>query len=203
MLSVASQRLGLSAVNAGRRISSIALTSSLARTGLRGLATPAGMKPVASFISNGLESVALLKPQLLNHVPRMSFSTEAPAAPSSGFKHLRYEVIDEVGVIRMDAKDNKVNTLSKEFSTEFEQIFKQVQNDPRVKAIVVISSKPDNFIAGADIQMLASAKTTDEVRELSVGGQRMFNEIENSKKPVVAAINGSCLGGGLEAALAW
>lgn len=201
MLSVASQRLGLSAVNAGRRVSSIALTSSLSRTGLRGLATPAGVRP-ASFINSGLESVSILKPQLLNHVSRMNFSTEAPAAPSSGFKHLRYEVIEEVGVIRMDAKDNKVNTLSKEFSTEFEQLFKQVQNDPRVKAIVVISSKPDNFIAGADIQMLASAKTTDEVRELSVGGQRMFNEIENSKKPVIAAINGSCLGGGLEAALA-
>lgn len=57
-------------------------------------------------------------------------------------------------------------------------------------------------MAGADINMLQSLKTAEEVVEISRVAQRIMNEIEESKKPFVAAIQGSCLGGGLELALA-
>lgn len=58
------------------------------------------------------------------------------------------------------------------------------------------------FIAGADIKVLNACKTREEVHEISTRGQKMLAKIEASPKPVVAAIMGSCLGAGLEFALA-
>ncbi len=90
------------------------------------------------------------------------------------------------------------------------------------KSAVLVSSKPGCFIAGADIAWLDSAKDKEEVstylrgllsyvwteyevtslffqlRQISINGQVMMQKLESSPKPVVAAINGSCLGGGLE-----
>ena len=67
---------------------------------------------------------------------------------------------------------------------------------------MLISGKTSSFIAGADIGMLQSCQTEDEMYTLSREGQRIFDILEGSKKPVVSAIMGSCLGGGLEVALA-
>lgn len=61
-----------------------------------------------------------------------------------------------------------------------------------------MSPKPDCFIAGADISMLKAVDSVELGTTVAAGGQKMFDMIANSKKPVVAAINGSCLGGGLE-----
>ena len=65
-----------------------------------------------------------------------------------------------------------------------------------------MSGKPGCFIAGADINMLANCKTAEEATALSKGCQDLLIEVEKCKKPVVAAIQGSCLGGGLEVAMA-
>lgn len=81
---------------------------------------------------------------------------------------------------------------------EVQTIMKNVMADPSISSIVLISAKKGCFIAGADIPMLEACKTKEEVVELSKAGQEIFLEIENSKKPIVAAINGTCLGGGLE-----
>lgn len=63
--------------------------------------------------------------------------------------------------------------------------------------MVIISGKPDTFIAGADIHMIAGCTEAAQAQALSESGQRLFNLIENYPLPVVAAIHGSCLGGGL------
>lgn len=75
---------------------------------------------------------------------------------------------------------------------------KKVSSEPNVLGSVIISGKPGCFIAGADINMLASLKTAEEVTQLSKECQQVLFGIENSPKPIVAAIQGSCLGGGLE-----
>ncbi|XP_033644913.1 trifunctional enzyme subunit alpha, mitochondrial-like [Asterias rubens] len=116
-------------------------------------------------------------------------------------KHINCDVQDGIAVLRMNSPDSKVNTLSREFNAEVEQVMGDVLVNDGVKGIVVISSKPDCFIAGADINMLASCKSAEEIVELSMNGQKLLARVESSPKPVVAAIMGTCLGGGLEVAL--
>lgn len=86
--------------------------------------------------------------------------------------------------------------------TEFDEAFARAQADSSVKSIVLISGKTNSFVAGADIGMLASAKSRDEILTMSKAGQDQMQRIEDSPKPVLAAIMGACMGGGLELALA-
>ncbi|KAH3693590.1 trifunctional enzyme subunit alpha, mitochondrial-like [Dreissena polymorpha] len=117
-------------------------------------------------------------------------------------KYLTYTVKDGIAVVKFDEKDAKVNTLNRGTMAEFQEVYKEITNNPSVKGMVVISGKADCFIAGADINMISDCKNVQEATALSRNGQDMFNNLENMKIPVVAAINGSCLGGGLETALA-
>ena len=73
---------------------------------------------------------------------------------------------------------------------------------PPIRAVVLISGKPDNFIAGADIEEFTALTTQADAERLSFEGQEMVSRVETLPKPVVAAIHGACLGGGLELALA-
>ena len=81
---------------------------------------------------------------------------------------------------------------------EIESVLKNLENDPSVRSAVLISAKPNCFIAGADITMLQACKDEQSVYKISKDGQTLLKKIEESKKPIVAAIQGSCLGGGLE-----
>ncbi|XP_045665209.1 trifunctional enzyme subunit alpha, mitochondrial isoform X2 [Ursus americanus] len=81
------------------------------------------------------------------------------------------------------------------------EVMNEIWASDQIRSAVLISSKPGCFIAGADINMIASCKTPEEVTKLSQEGQRMFEKLEKSTKPVVAAISGACLGGGLELAI--
>ena len=105
-------------------------------------------------------------------------------------------------VLRFDSPGSKVNSLGEETSAELQEAFHKFINDPSAKSAVLMSGKPGCFIAGADINMLASCKTAEEATALSKGCQDLLFEVEKCKKPVVAAIQGSCLGGGLEVAMA-
>ncbi|KAM4803699.1 trifunctional enzyme subunit alpha, mitochondrial [Urocitellus parryii] len=116
--------------------------------------------------------------------------------------HVNYGVKGNVAVIRLNSPNSKVNTLNKEVQTEFMEVMDEIWASDQIKSAVLISSKPGCFVAGADINMLASCKTPQEATQISQEGQRMFEKLERSPKPVVAAINGSCLGGGLELAIA-
>ncbi|CAF3818799.1 unnamed protein product, partial [Rotaria sordida] len=117
-------------------------------------------------------------------------------------KNLKVEYQDGIAVVLFNQENSKVNTLSRGMMDEFVPLFNHLQNDDKVKGIVVMSAKPGSFIAGADINMLESAKNRDELYKISRHGQDVMNQIEQSKKPIVAAIFGSCLGGGFEVALA-
>jgi 3-hydroxyacyl-CoA dehydrogenase/enoyl-CoA hydratase/3-hydroxybutyryl-CoA epimerase len=109
---------------------------------------------------------------------------------------------DGVAVIRIDVPGESVNTLRGNFAVELDSVLDAVQSDPAITAVVVASGKPDGFVAGADIKQLMVARSAAEVSELSRTGQRSLARLEALAKPVVAAIHGACLGGGLELALA-
>ncbi|MCK9782985.1 fatty acid oxidation complex subunit alpha FadJ [Proteus vulgaris] len=109
---------------------------------------------------------------------------------------------DKVGVITIDVVGEKVNTLKAEFVQQFQDVLKQAQQHSGVKGLIITSGKTDSFIAGADIAMIAGCKSKEEASALAKAGQDLFTQLENYPLPVVAAINGVCLGGGLELALA-
>ncbi|CAM2112479.1 trifunctional enzyme subunit alpha, mitochondrial isoform X2 [Caretta caretta] len=115
--------------------------------------------------------------------------------------HVNYDVKGDVAVVRFNSPDSKVNTLSKQLQSEFTEVMNEIWANEAVKSAVLISAKPGCFIAGADINMIESCKTIQEVTQLSQEGQKMFEKLEKSPKPIVAAISGSCLGGGLEVAV--
>ncbi|WP_404364017.1 fatty acid oxidation complex subunit alpha FadJ [Corallococcus coralloides] len=115
---------------------------------------------------------------------------------------LSYDVTNGVAVITVDQPGAPVNTLSPDVGTAFSDLLLQAERDPEVKAVVFISGKKDNFVAGANIDFLQTLKTPAEVEAISRGAHEQFDRLEAFSKPVVAAIHGACLGGGLEWVLA-
>jgi len=102
----------------------------------------------------------------------------------------------------MDVKGDSMNTLKAEFSDEIAEILKEIRDDKTIIGLVLASGKADSFVAGADVHMLAKCTSAAEATALSRQGQIMFDQLENLSIPVVAAVHGACLGGGLELAMA-
>ncbi len=112
--------------------------------------------------------------------------------------------LDENGLawVTIDVVGESQNTLRGEFADEFHQLLDNIENNTEIKAVILISGKATNFIAGADISMLKFVTTAEDAEALALKGHKIFNRLENLSMPVVAAIHGACLGGGLELALA-
>lgn len=109
---------------------------------------------------------------------------------------------DNVAVVTIDVPDEKMNTLKAEFGGQVRAILKQIRENRALLGVVLISAKTDNFIAGADINMIGRCQSAQEAESLARQGQQVMAEIQSLTIPVVAAIHGACLGGGLELALA-
>ena len=107
-----------------------------------------------------------------------------------------------VAVITIDVPGESMNTLKDTFADEVGRLMNRLEGDSDIKGVVFISGKPGSFIAGADINMINDCETAADAESLARKGQAMFDRIEQLEVPVVAAINGACLGGGLELAMA-
>lgn len=105
-------------------------------------------------------------------------------------------------VVSLDVPGEKLNVLSLGLLEEFEGLFSTIEKDPAIRGVVIMSGKPEGFIAGADIKQFVVVTTAQEAAALAGKGHDLLNRIENSKAPFVAAINGICLGGGTELSLA-
>ncbi len=122
------------------------------------------------------------------------------------YKNFTVTVDDGVATVLMDKADSPVNSISPDFAGELAEIIERVETDGDIKALVIGSSKRNNFLAGADIPWLFTLEDSSDALELITAGQGLFQRIEDLHvkhgKPVVAAIDGACLGGGCELALA-
>lgn len=101
-----------------------------------------------------------------------------------------------------DTPGEKVNKFNTPVMQELEDVVARELKNPAIKLLVVRSGKPGVFVAGADIDELANIKTEAEGVEKSRKGQGIFNGLESLPYPTVALIDGACLGGGMEFALA-
>jgi enoyl-CoA hydratase len=111
------------------------------------------------------------------------------------------EIKNEVLVITINRPD-KLNALNKQTIEELHELFVDAENDKNIRALIITGSGNKAFVAGADIAEFANY-SIEEGRQLSsIGHFKIFNFIENYSKPIIAAVNGFALGGGLELAMA-
>lgn len=116
------------------------------------------------------------------------------------FNNIIVEKGEALGQITIN-RPKKLNALNKEIITELSLAFKLLDDDAEVKAIILTGSGEKAFVAGADISEFAHF-SVDEGGVLARKGQEMlFNFVENLSTPVIAAVNGFALGGGLELAM--
>ncbi|MGD9290902.1 MAG: 3-hydroxyacyl-CoA dehydrogenase NAD-binding domain-containing protein, partial [Desulfobacterales bacterium] len=114
------------------------------------------------------------------------------------YKTIQVEIKDGVAVFIMN--NPPVNQLSGQFRADLAQAFGEAYSDDAVQG-VVLTGKGKNFIAGADITEIQHIENKEELISGMMEGMKFMNQIETGPKPVVAAINGNCLGGGLEIAM--
>jgi len=115
---------------------------------------------------------------------------------------LSVDVTDGIAVITFDLPNESVNKLTRAVKDEFVALVTRLERDMTVHGAVLISGKPDVWIAGADIEEFLQLKTAADAERLSRDGQMLLDSLERLRVPIVAAIHGACLGGGLETALA-
>ncbi len=109
---------------------------------------------------------------------------------------------DGLAFLIFDRPGEKVNVLSAPMVSVLEILVDQAAHDKNVRGLIVTSTKPGSFIAGADVREIEALRSIQEAETASRRGQRLYDSIERLPFPVVAAINGTCLGGGTELALA-
>ncbi|ACY15958.1 fatty acid oxidation complex subunit alpha FadJ [Haliangium ochraceum] len=109
---------------------------------------------------------------------------------------------DGVAVVTIDVPGQPVNTLRSELIAEFDAALSALEGDEQVRAAVIVSGKERGFVAGADIKELERIETAADGEAVSRSAQERFARLAGFRVPVVAAIHGDCLGGGLELALA-
>ena len=108
---------------------------------------------------------------------------------------------DGVLLATLDQPGRAMNVLNEELATPFAALVERLETDPAVKGLILASGKPD-FLAGADVDRLWAITSAQEAFDESMRFKRLLRRLELAGKPVVAMIQGRCLGGGLEIALA-
>jgi 3-hydroxyacyl-CoA dehydrogenase/enoyl-CoA hydratase/carnithine racemase len=116
----------------------------------------------------------------------------------SDYRTIKVELNQGVAILRLN--NPPVNQLSKPFVEEMKDALTAVFGDHEVKAVILTGTEK-NFIAGADITEIQQFKDRNAILPFVMENNRFINSIEQGPKPVIAALNGNCLGGGLEIAM--
>ncbi len=115
---------------------------------------------------------------------------------------LEIEELNGTTVVTLDDPERPVNTLGSPALAAFARLLEAAEAAPPARGILVRSAKPDNFLAGADLEEFQRLDTADAARQLIEGGQELVERFAELDCPKVAAVRGAALGGGLELALA-
>jgi enoyl-CoA hydratase len=116
------------------------------------------------------------------------------------YENLHYQVREPLAVVALD-RPKVLNALNRATLNELEAVFQQIAADESIRCVLLTGAGEKAFAAGADIQELSEVNAA-QGKELAERGQRVFDQIANCPKPVIACVNGFALGGGCELALA-
>ena len=114
---------------------------------------------------------------------------------------VKIKIEERVALVTIDRPP--VNALNRQAMAELAELFRELAENPEVKVMVLTGEGKNNtFIAGADVKEIAALKSPEEAEAIARQGQAILDQIEKMTKPVIAAINSVCLGGGNELAMA-
>lgn len=116
------------------------------------------------------------------------------------FANLLLDISEGIGLLTVN-RPRALNALNADTLDEIEEALRRVAGDDAASALIITGAGEKSFVAGADIKELSELNATTG-REKALRGQRVFTAIEALPMPVIAAVNGFCLGGGCELALA-
>lgn len=117
------------------------------------------------------------------------------------YENLLIAIENKIALVTLN-RPTKLNALNKDTLTELHAAFAYLEKDDTVQVIILTGSGEKAFVAGADIAEFANFSAQEGTQLAAEGHQKVFDHIENLKKPVIAAVNGFALGGGLELAMA-
>ena len=117
------------------------------------------------------------------------------------YTNILQEVEEGILSITID-RPKKLNALNRETIQELHEAFKEAKDDEEVKVIILTGTGEKAFVAGADISEFADFSVEEGKKLAAEGQEKLFDYVANFPKPVIAAINGFALGGGLELAMA-
>lgn len=112
------------------------------------------------------------------------------------YQFLNVTIEEGVAFVRINRPP--VNALGRQLLTEIDQVVADLGANPAAKVIVFASAIQNIFIAGVDLKEMAQLSSPEEIVGVIRFGQSVFNKVERSEKPVIAAIQGACVGGGQE-----
>jgi len=115
------------------------------------------------------------------------------------FENLKFDIADQIGVLTVNRPES-MNALNSQTLHELEAALDGLAVETSLRALVITGAGQKSFVAGADIRELAELDAA-QGRARALRGQRIFRKIETSTRPIIAAVNGFCLGGGCELAL--
>lgn len=118
-----------------------------------------------------------------------------------GYNTILFDSDDEgIATVTIN-RPKKLNAINDEVLNELDEVFQKIQGDETIRGVLITGAGDKAFVAGADIKELRELNKQTG-RKASQKGQHIFQSIENTTKPVIAAVNGYALGGGAELAMA-
>ena len=114
-------------------------------------------------------------------------------------QNVKVAVEDRIAIVTIDHRP--VNALNRQTIEELGQVVDALSADPGVKVVIITGGGSLAFVAGADIKEVSQLGSVEAAKAMAALGQMVFLKLQRLRKPVIAAINGVCLGGGLELAM--